>query len=105
VSIEIVGEAENGQETVTLAQDLVPDLIFMDINMPIMDGIQATKVIKKKLRDTRVVVLSMYNDQRDAAIQSGADDFIEKGTDAQMIKQILSRFLKVGNDPTDTKGE
>lgn len=93
MNIEIIGEAGNGQEAVTLAQNLLPDLIFMDIKMPLMDGLEATKMIKDKLKETRVVVLSMHSDQREAAFNSGADDFIEKGTDAHMIKQALSRFI------------
>jgi len=93
LNIEIVGEAENGQEAVALALDLVPDLIFMDIKMPLMDGLEATKMIKEKLKETRVVVLSMHSDQREAAIQCGADDFIEKGTYPQTIKQVVSGFI------------
>lgn len=88
-NIEIVGEAENGGEAVNLARELMPDLIFMDIKMPLMDGLEATKRIKETLKDTRVVVLSMRGDQREAAIRAGADDFIEKGTAPQMIKQIV----------------
>lgn len=88
-NIEIVGEAENGGEAVTLARELMPDLIFMDIKMPLMDGLEATKRIKETLKDTRVVVLSMRGDQREAAIRVGADDFIEKGNAPQMIKQIV----------------
>jgi len=93
MKIEIVSEAENGQEAVTLAQDLIPDLIFIDINMPIMDGLKATKVIKDKLMNTKVIILTMHGDQQEAAIQCGADGFIEKGIGAQKIKQFLSRFM------------
>lgn len=92
-NIEIVGEAENGQDAVALALDLVPDLVFMDIQMPLMDGLEATMMIKEQLKDTKVVVLSMHGDQREAAIQSGADDFIEKGTYPQTIKQMISDFI------------
>jgi len=93
IKVEIVGEAENGEEAVTLAQELIPDLVFMDIKMPFMDGLEATKIIKDKLRNTKVVVLTMHGDQRKTAIQCGADDFIEKGSDPQKIKKILSRFV------------
>ena len=87
--IEIVGEAANGQEAVALAQKLVPDLIFMDINMPLMDGLEATRLIKKILKETPIVVLSMHSDQREAALQSGANDYIVKGTETHRIKQVL----------------
>ncbi len=93
LNIEIVGEAENGQDAVALALDLIPDLVLMDIQMPLMNGLEATKMIKEKLKDTRVVILSMHGDQREAAIQSGADDFIEKGTHPQTIKQMVSDFI------------
>lgn len=94
MKIEIIGEAENGQEAVTLAHDLAPDLIFMDIKMPGLDGLGATEIIKNELVNTKIVVLSMHDDQREAALQRGADAFIAKGADTQIIKQVLVRFLK-----------
>ena len=93
MQIEIVGEAENGQEAVDLAIELVPDLIFMDIKMPQLDGLEATEIIKQKHGETKIVVLSMHSDQRGAAFQKGADDFIAKGTDTQNIKQVVLRFF------------
>ncbi len=93
MGLEIIGEAANGQEAVMLAQDLTPDLIFMDINMPTMDGLEATKIIKEKTGNIKIVVLSMHNDQQETALQNGADAFIQKGTSAQTIKQVLSRFI------------
>jgi YesN/AraC family two-component response regulator len=97
IQIKVVGEAENGQEALILAQELVPNLIFMDIKMPRMDGLEATKLIKEKMQSVKVVVLSMHRNQQAAAIQSGADDFIEKGTDAQAIKHVISKFIQVNS--------
>ena len=85
--------ATSGQEAIEKATAEHPDLIFMDINMPIMDGLKATKMIKDNLRNTKVVVLTMHGDQQEEAIQCGADGFIEKGSGAQKIKQFLSRFI------------
>lgn len=93
-AIQIVGEAENGREAVSLSKKLNPDLIFMDINMPVMDGLEATRMIKMQEKNTKVVILSMYGGQREAAINIGADDFIEKGAEAQAIKQVILRFQR-----------
>jgi len=91
-AIKIVGEAANGQEAVSLSKKLAPDLIFMDINMPVMDGLEATKIIKTQQMNTKVVILSMHGNLRDAAINIGADEFIEKGAEAQAIKQVVLRY-------------
>jgi len=90
--IKIVGEAENGQEAVYLSKKLTPDLIFMDINMPVMDGFEATKIIKRQEKNTKVVILSMHGSLREAAINVGADEFIEKGAEAQTIRQVVLRY-------------
>jgi len=93
IQIEIIGEAENGQQAIALAQELVPDLIFMDIEMPHLNGLDATNIIKKELKDTNIIILSMHSDQREAAFQKGADDFIAKGTDTRIIKQAVLRMF------------
>lgn len=93
IQIEIIGEAENGQQAIALAQELAPDLIFMDIEMPQLNGLDAAKIIKQALKDTKIIILSMHSDQREAALQKGADDFIAKGTDAQIIKQVVLRIF------------
>lgn len=94
MKIEIIGEAENGHEAVTLARNLRPDLIFMDIKMPCLDGLEATEIIKKELTNTKIVVLSMYGDQQESALNRGADEFITKGADTQIIKQVILRFFR-----------
>ena len=88
-AIKIVGEAANGQEAVLLSQELALDLIFMDINMPVMDGLEATRIIKMQEENIKIIVLSMHGGQHEAAINVGADGFIEKGTEGQAIKQII----------------
>ena len=91
--VEIVGEAANGQEAVSLSQKLTPDLIFMDIKMPIMNGLEATRIIKKQAKHTKVVILSMQENHREAALAIGADEFIEKGIETQAIKQVVLSFF------------
>jgi len=63
-NMNVVGEAENGREAVRLAMDLAPDVVVMDISMPELNGIEATRQIRGDLPDTKVVALSMYADRR-----------------------------------------
>ena len=79
--INIIGEAENGQSAIKLATSLQPDVILMDVEMPIVDGITATRLIKQQLPECRVIILSIHNDEavRAQARLVGADDFIDKG--------------------------
>ncbi|MFP4225679.1 MAG: response regulator [Desulfobacterales bacterium] len=63
-NMNVVGEAENGREAVRLAMDLAPDVVVMDISMPELNGIEATRQIRADLPDTKVVALSMYADRR-----------------------------------------
>ena len=60
----VIGEAENGRQAVRLASDLVPDVIVMDINMPELNGIEATRQIVAELPNTKIIALSMYSDKR-----------------------------------------
>ena len=86
-------EAASAQEALDVLEVQTPDLIFMDINMPQLDGFQATQIIKREQKGTNIVVLSMHSDQQEAAFKSGADEFIAKGSDAQIIKQVVLRFF------------
>jgi DNA-binding NarL/FixJ family response regulator len=71
---EVVGEAGNGQEAVSMARELLPDIVLMDITMPVMDGLQATRQIARELPGTRVVILTMSEDEDNLfeTIQNGA---------------------------------
>jgi PAS domain S-box-containing protein len=78
--IEIVGEADDGQEAVDKARQLQPDVILMDINMPVMDGIQATRIIRSEHPYVRIIGLSMHDrqDQADQMIKAGAFAYCKK---------------------------
>ncbi len=79
--IAIVGEAENGQSAIELAANLQPDVILMDVEMPLVDGITAIRSIKQANPATRIIILSIHNDEatRAQARSAGADDFVDKG--------------------------
>lgn len=78
--IEVVGEAYNGEQAITLAREIKPDLVVMDINMPGMEGIEAVKQILKDSHDTKVLALSMHSHKRfvDGMLRTGASGYLLK---------------------------
>ncbi|MFD0678890.1 MULTISPECIES: response regulator [unclassified Paenibacillus] len=80
---EIVGEAENGEQSVQLCRELLPDLVLMDIQMPGMSGLEATRRIKQLSPRTKIVILTVSDDVGDlfTAIQNGAQGYLLKNMD------------------------
>jgi DNA-binding NarL/FixJ family response regulator len=80
--LTVVGEAAHGAEGVALARELRPDVVVMDIRMPILDGIAATSHITQDLPGTRVIMFSAFDDQdlRDLARAAGASRFLSKSS-------------------------
>jgi DNA-binding NarL/FixJ family response regulator len=78
--IEVVGEAANGSEALKMAKELTPDVVLMDIAMPIMGGLEATRRIRKEFPQTKILVLTQYDDKEYVfpVIESGASGFISK---------------------------
>ena len=89
--IDIVGEAENGQSAIELATALRPDVILMDVEMPIMDGLTATRSIKRQCPQCTIIILSIHNDEavRAQARSAGADDFVDKGAPLAALLQAI----------------
>jgi len=89
----VVGEASTGEEAVTLAKALQPDVVLMDLSMPVMDGIEATRLIRDALPGVKVAVLTMHDDidkTRDA-ITAGASAYLSKGTSFADVRDTVLR--------------
>src|SRR4030042_5602403 len=91
--INIIGEAQNGKEAVEQAKALEPDVVLMDLEMPVLDGYTATQCIKAQDPSIYVVALTIHGDSasRQKAAQAGADTFIEKGIPLSELVQIIER--------------
>jgi DNA-binding NarL/FixJ family response regulator len=88
--IEIVSEAADGREAVQLVEESQPDLVLMDAKMPVVDGVEGTRLIKERWPETRVVVLTMHASYRADALAAGADAFLIKGCSAQEFWEAIS---------------
>jgi DNA-binding NarL/FixJ family response regulator len=93
---DIVGEAGNGQEAVDLARELLPDIILMDIAMPVMNGLQATRQITRELPGTQVVMLTISEDEENlfTAIQNGARGYVLKDIPSSGLHKKLSAVIR-----------
>jgi len=93
--IEVVGEAANGSEVLKMVKELGPDVVLMDIAMPIMDGLEATRRIHKEFPRTRVLILTQYDDKEYVfpVIEAGASGFISKvAASSELASGIRSVF-------------
>lgn len=89
--MEVVGEASDGREAVLKAQELNPDIALVDITMPALSGLEATRQIKKRCPDTRVLILTMHEDEGYLfqALQAGGSGYILKRVaDSQLLDAI-----------------
>ncbi|NJO81312.1 MAG: response regulator transcription factor [Chloroflexi bacterium AL-W] len=89
--IEVVGTASDGVEAVQMALDVRPDVMLMDVRMPVMDGVAATAEIHKKAPDCRVIMLTTFDDEEYiiTALQSGAVGYILKNVPAQDLAEAV----------------
>ena len=87
--------ARNGQEAVELAETEKPDLILMDLKMPVMDGLEATRLIKAKTPDLPIIALTAnaFDSDRYAALEAGCDDFLSKPVNADRCIQTIAKFI------------
>lgn len=92
---EVVGEADNGEQAVELVRSTLPDIVLMDLSMPVLDGVSATQRISEEFPDVKVVVLTMHDDpQRTrAALEAGAIAYLSKGTSFADVLDTLRRVM------------
>ena len=90
---DVVGEADNGEEAVALAIETRPDIVLMDLSMPVLDGVGAARRIREEVPDSKVVVLTMHDDpaMTRAALQAGAAAYLTKGTSFADVLDTLRR--------------
>lgn len=75
-AVEAVYEAADGLEALQLAEDLQPDVVLMDVRMPVMDGLEATRLLKSRWPAIKIIALSMRDGYRADALTAGADGFL-----------------------------
>jgi DNA-binding NarL/FixJ family response regulator len=101
--IEIVGEAGDGKEAVRLIGELQPDLLLMDVHMPALDGLKATRAIKGTHPAVKIVVYTMFPGYQEEAYRAGADYFLIKGSPGATPAQIILSFFPLKKN-TQTDG-
>jgi two-component system response regulator NreC len=95
-SIEVVGEVDNGQDAIARAMELQPDVVLMDISMPIMRGIEATTRIKKDVPGVKVIILTIHDEESYlfGALDAGADGYVIKGEDVSILIEAIETVMK-----------
>jgi DNA-binding NarL/FixJ family response regulator len=92
----VIAEADNGRETVRLARDLSPDLVIMDIGMPDLNGVDATRQITSEMPDVKIIALSMHSDRRFVVqmFRAGASGYLLKDCAFEELARAVSAVLK-----------
>jgi len=94
--LQVLGTAKDGLEALEMAREMRPDVVLMDISMPRCNGLAATRLIRAELPDTKIVVVTVSEDDRDVfeAVKSGASGYVLKDVDADALIEMLSDLEK-----------
>jgi CheY-like chemotaxis protein len=92
----VAGRARNGREAVALAEEVAPDAVVVDIEMPVLDGVEATRRLRKSAPDLPIVAVSGHDyEERVLEIrQAGADDYVRKARLADELPRVLAALLE-----------
>ena len=94
--IEVISQASNGLEALTVIEESLPDVVLMDVRMPVMDGIEATRRIKESWPDIKVIILSMYSTYKEQSLKAGADHFLVKGVNTESLADDIKEVVISG---------
>jgi two-component system response regulator NreC len=97
--MEVVGEAEDGEKAIALTRELLPDIILMDVKMPVMDGAETTTRILAEMPGMKILGMSIYDDDGFMAnmLRAGALGYILKGCDSEELSGAIRRAAGSGN--------
>jgi len=97
-NIKFVGEADNGEELIAKLEEFNPDVVLCDLKMPVKDGIDTTKHITKHFPNIRVIILTMYEDERFVGhlMDCGAAGYLLKSTEPAEIKKAITDVMRTG---------
>ena len=97
-SLQIIHESDNGEELLQNIEKEKPDVILMDLKMPIMDGMEATQIIHKKFTDIRIIVVSMYEDDKFIIhlMEIGANGYLLKNSEPDEIRKAIHSVKENG---------
>jgi DNA-binding NarL/FixJ family response regulator len=98
-AIAVIGEAVDGQQAVQLVEECQPDVVVMDVHMPVLDGVRATRLIKSRWPQTRIVILTFERAYRGDAIAAGADCFLVKGCPTEELLRSISLQPRPRTEP------
>lgn len=99
----VVCEASNGEEALAKIESQHPDLVLMDLQMPVMDGLDATRAIKERWPKIKVIILTIYADGLSRAQQAGADAFLVKGFPMEELLSMVRGVMEPDQEGNATR--
>ena len=89
-----VREARNGEEAIQIVEREAPSLVLMDVRMPKMDGLEATRILKSRFPRLKIILLSMYPNSREEALDAGAGAFVSKSDPPDVLRRTLQEIIQ-----------
>ena len=96
--MEVIGDAENGKILIEKIKKQKPDIVLMDLNMPIIDGMEATRYIKEKYPDIKIIILTMHDDEKFILhlIETGVNAYLLKNAEFAEVETTIKKVMKDG---------